>query len=98
MTPKTVEETTEGGLPIRDLFAGGSHFQPSNMWKIFKTYADYHEGDKGRYKAIHEANSQAQARLALPDAEMLSYSHANTSTTVLPHQQVDDSGDALTMP
>ena len=32
----------------RGLFAGGSHFQASNMWKIFKTYVDYDEGDKGR--------------------------------------------------
>lgn len=37
-----------------------SEYTYGNMWKIFKTYADYHEGDKGRYKAIHEANDQSE--------------------------------------
>ena len=47
-----------------------SEYTYGNMWKIFKTYADYHEGDKGRYKAIHEANAGGMAReLAAQDSE-----------------------------
>lgn len=32
----------------RGLFAGGSHFQASNMWKILETYVNNDEGDRGR--------------------------------------------------
>jgi len=32
----------------RGLFAGGSHFQASNMWKILTTYVETDEGDRGR--------------------------------------------------
>lgn len=32
----------------RGLFAGGSHFQASNMWKILETYVNHDEGDRGR--------------------------------------------------
>ena len=32
----------------RGLFAGGSHFQASNMWKILTTYVEGDEGDRGR--------------------------------------------------
>lgn len=51
-----------------------------------------------------ELNAAIKQRDRLADAlrkfvgDALFCSHANTATTVLPHRQVDDSGDALTMP
>ena len=61
---------------------GGSRKSPA------KTKAARENAKKPRKR-----NNQAQARPALPDEEMLSYSHADTATDVIAHRQVDDSGD-----
>jgi hypothetical protein len=48
-------------------------------------------------EAIKQRDRLAEAlRKFVGDA--LFCSHADTATTVLPHRQTDDSGDALTMP
>lgn len=48
--------------------------------------------------AVTEQRDRLAEALRKFVGDALFCSHADTATTVLPHQQVDDSGDALTIP
>ena len=48
--------------------------------------------------AVTEQRDRLAEALRKFIGDALFCTHADTATTVLPHQQVDDSGDALTMP
>lgn len=57
----------------RGLFAGGSHFQASNMWKIFSTYNEYDKAERHRCRVKNtEAlfdNGSTLERITLRNAQ-----------------------------
>ena len=66
--------------------------------------AAYHEMKEHAQELERELTAVTEQRDRLADAlrkfvgDALFCSYADTAKTVLPHQQVNDSGDALTMP
>ena len=72
--------------------------EPVNAETAFGAMNDHAEQLERELTAVTEQRDRLAVALRKFVGDALLCSHTDTATTVLPHQQVDDSGDALTMP